>query len=127
MLKKTVVVLLFLSPMILCGCNATTGVRIMILNLFKCNRILLLAFLFAIQAVAVSVPLDAQVDTQTVEDLKKLWQSYNPQKEPLKIDVIEEWDDGDTHLELVLYSLGKFEGRAQAGICSQRFSVVMTN
>lgn len=115
MLKKTVVVLLFLSPMILCGCNATTGVRIMILNLFKCNRILLLAFLFAIQAVAVSVPLDAQVDTQTVEDLKKLWQSYNPQKEPLKIDVIEEWDDGDTHLELVLYSLGKFEGRAQAG------------
>ncbi|HEG42885.1 MAG TPA: hypothetical protein ENH94_02440 [Phycisphaerales bacterium] len=80
------------------------------------NRVVFVSvvLLLSVLNVACGGSITPQVDTDALARLEKLWKDYDPRKAPLKTDVFEEWDTDDMHLELVLYSLGKFEGRKKA-------------
>lgn len=43
----------------------------------------------------------------TVEDL---WQGFDPRHDPLEVDILREWDEGDIHLQMVDFTGEIFEG-----------------
>ena len=49
----------------------------------------------------------AETPPQNVSDL---WDNYDPRKEPLKCEIIKEWNKGEWQFQLLRYSLGKLQG-----------------
>lgn len=69
------------------------------------NLIILLMLNLSSGVAAVS-----QDSGQVSQNVEKLWSDFNPRKDPLEIEVVDEWDDGDGHFKLVRFSLGELKG-----------------
>ena len=60
----------------------------------------------AAQARADTPPANAA----TIETVEALWAGFDPRREPLDIEVVKAWDEGDIHLESIYFTGEAFEG-----------------
>jgi cephalosporin-C deacetylase-like acetyl esterase len=70
---------------------------------------LTLGMALAASAIAESLPKWTPADVPgTIDDL---WKGYDPDKEDLEVNVLQEWDKGSVILRLITYKVGTFKGK----------------
>jgi dienelactone hydrolase len=87
------------------------------------NRLNILVFTFA-SALLFNVLFNASVspasaadslpalrDEQIPQNLDQLWAGYDPDKEPLEVEVIHQWQQDDTTVQMLTYAIGTFKGK----------------
>jgi dienelactone hydrolase len=47
---------------------------------------------------------------EAIETVEALWAGFDPRRDPLEIEVVKAWDEGDVHLEMVYFTGETFEG-----------------
>jgi len=45
------------------------------------------------------------------QNVAELYQSYDPRQGSLDVEVVREWDEGDVHMQFVIFNIGTFEGQ----------------
>lgn len=83
----------------------------------KSHTLILLA-LFVLASLYHGGPLSAMEeslpplkDGRAPEDFETLWTGYDPRAEPLEVEVLKEWQDGDVIMRVVRYRIGVFKGK----------------
>jgi len=51
------------------------------------------------------------VDGKAPQNYEELWKGFDPRKEPLDVEVLKEWEEGNVVIRIVRYRIGIFKGK----------------
>ncbi len=72
----------------------------------------LLVTLIVISTTVVAFGADSLLQSNSApQSVEQLWAGYDPRTEPLDVQVVRQWQEGDLTLQYVTYSIGTFKGK----------------
>jgi len=72
---------------------------------------IIIASLSQVSQLSAQETLPALVDGKVPQNYEELWQGFDPQKEPLDVEVLKEWEEDGVVLKVLRYRVGIFKGK----------------
>jgi len=81
------------------------------MKLISKSAILALACLSPISNISAQETLPALVDGKSPQNYEELWKGFDPQKEPLDVEVLKQWEEDGVVMKVLRYRVGIFKGK----------------